>query len=283
MLGGLAGCGPRAASPAPAPKVTTYEVRGVLREAAPERRSARISHEAIPGYMEAMTMEFDVRDARELEGLKPGDPILFQLAVTEAHGWIEMVRKLPGAAPLVPAVAAPAGRSEGVPPLEPGAMLPDCDLIDERGHRFSLRELQGETLAVTFIYTRCPFPDFCPKLSRKFEEAQRELSASGDGKWRLLSITIDPEYDMPERLAAYARQFEAVPSRWTFATGSLEDLRRLAAACGVSIREGNGPRDHTLRTLVVDAEGKVRRVFPGNAWTPGEIVAAIKSASAPVP
>ena len=167
----VAACHP---SPKPAirevEKVSTFEGSGVLRKVDAERRKAVIAHDVIAGYMEAMTMEFDVAEAGPVAALQPGDVIAFRLSVTEARSWIDQVRKTGHVD-----VASPAEPAAGSLPA--GAPLPDCALVNQRGAAFRLSDFKGRALAFTFIFTRCPLPDFCPRMNRNLAEVQRELSA----------------------------------------------------------------------------------------------------------
>ncbi len=260
------------------PGVITYEATGVLRETLAGGHKAVIAHEPIPGYMEAMTMEFDAPEARDLAGLEPGDTIAFRLSVTDKHGWIDHVRRTGHVA------FAPPAASEAAPALDSGAMLPECSLVDERGLRIRLADFRGGALAITFIYTRCPFPDFCPLMSDRFREVQRALAAEGaGGKWRLLSVTIDPQHDTPQRLSEYARGFQADPSHWSFATGDAEEIQKLSGLFGIAVIREGAQLNHNLRTVVVDAAGRVHKIFTGNAWSAGELIKAMNSSSAPPP
>ena len=264
----LAAC-QRATPPGPAAeKVTTFDSAGVVRKVDIERRRAVIAHEAIPGYMEAMTMEFDVPDAAELGALAPGDAIAFRLSVTDAHGWIDRVRKT-GRAP----VPEPTASAAATP-----AMLPEATLVDEHGQAFRLADFRGRALALTFIYTRCPYPDFCPLMSNQFGAVQRELAGDGAQNWSLVSITIDPTHDTPEVLAAYAARYQPDAAHWKFATGEAAEIRRLGTAFGLSIVGDGAKLEHNLRTVVVDPSGRVQRVFNGNEWKPAELAAELRRA-----
>ncbi len=254
--------------------VTTYEARGVLQKIDAPRRKAVIAHETIPGFMEAMTMEFDVADGEALAVLQPGDTLTFRLTVNDSRSWIDQLKKN-GRVEIV-ATAQPAMES-----LPPGALLPDCTLVDQRGAAFHLSDFRGRALAFTFIFTRCPLPDFCPLMNRNLAEVRRALSA--DANWHLLSISFDPEYDTPARLAEYARPYESESGHWTFATGTPEDIRKLGGAFGLMAARNGATFDHTLRTVVVDAAGRVQKIFIGNEWKPAELIEEMRRAMAAKP
>lgn len=265
------GCRPTAPTAALRPPATVrYEARGVLQKIDVAGRRAVVAHEAIPGYMEAMTMEFDVAAGAPLETLAPGDVIQFQLAVNDTHGWIESLNHTGHTAP------APVPVSAGGPP--PGTPLPDCALTDARGQALRLRDFRGRALAFTFIFTRCPLPDYCPLMNRHLNAVQAALTTGEAANWQLLSLSFDPDYDTPARLAAYAAPYQPDPAHWTFATGRAAEVRALGTVFGLAFSNSGTPLEHNLRTVVVDAAGRVQRVFIGNAWTAAELTAEMQRA-----
>jgi protein SCO1/2 len=266
---GAAGCDVRRESaPAASPEVATYDVRGVLHEVRGEGRRAVIAHEEIPGYMEAMTMEFTAAEAADLAGLGRGDVLEFRLSVGERRSWIDRVRKT-GRTEIAPASDDPA-----LPTV--GRLPPDVPLLDERGRALRLGDFRGRALAITFIYTRCPLPDYCPLLAARFAEVQRALGAS-EG-WHLLSISIDPEHDTPERLRAYSARLGADPARWSFSTGESAEIGKLAGFFGLATVRAGAEWNHNLRTAVLDGAGRVQRVLLGNQWTAEELTAELQRA-----
>lgn len=274
----------------------TFEVRGVLKSIKPSGRVAEIAHEAIPNYMDAMTMDLEVKDKRELQGLKPGDAISFRMVVTSDDGWIENVRKLPPAAPANAGetVTLPGPGTNGsnltfrrspvVEPLNIGDPIPDYKFTNQFGTPISLAQFKGQALGLTFIFTRCPFPTFCPRMSQHFQKAQNSLKSMEDGpkNWTLLSLSFDPEWDTPERLARYALPYRIDTNHWQFATSDMWNIDGITEQFGmVFYRETpGGLPNHTLRTVVIDARGRVQKVFLGNEWTPEEFTAEMVKAAA---
>ena len=250
----------------------TYEVRGVVRRVDREHHRAIIAHEAISGFMDAMAMEFAVPGDDDLARLQAGEKIAFRLSVTDRRSWIDRVQPRGVGELAVP----PAPVAEG---LAVGALVPDGALVDAHGGPLRLSDFKGRALALTFIFTRCPLPDFCPRLNEQFSAVQRELLTAGAG-WHLLSISIDPAYDTPERLAAYAPRFHPEPTRWTFATGEADEIERLAGAFGLRTMRAGAELNHTLRTVVVDPAGRVQKIFNGNEWKVAELVAEMQRAMA---
>ncbi len=284
----LAGCGPargpdegsQMAGPPAGSRI--FYVKGVVRELNPDGNSVRIRHEAIPGYMEAMTMPFQVRDEQELAGLEPGQTVLFRLVVTEDDSWIDEVTRLPDAAP-EPTPPETTRQVRWVEPLAEGELLPHYPLTNQWGEAFGLTDFKGQVLAFTFIYTRCPLPNFCPRMTSHFLEVQRELPGRPDApeRWRLLTVSFDPEHDSPAVLRAYATQHGCDPDRWLFATGAREELDALMEQFGLSYGRLGETFDHNLRTVVVDPDGRIRRILVGNEWQPAELVSAMVAAGRP--
>ena len=168
-------------------------------------------------------------------------------------------------------------------PLKPGEAVPDGTLTGHDGKTFSLSSKQPRAVLLTFIFTRCPAMEFCPRMSLKFAEMRKALDGS---RWKdgmeLVSVTLDPEHDTPEVLAAYARGLEARAGSWTFAAcprGVLDGLKR-AFGVRAAIAGETGTIEHNLVTVLIDAQGRLRRTWEGNTWTSAEIMAELPSAAA---
>ena len=274
------------------PLVQAFLVHGIVRELKPEENSLVIQHEEIPGYMPAMTMPLKVKKPKEMANLQPGDNVSFQMVVTKTDGWIEQVKKLPASespappAPVLPSTFptnAPVRVVRDVEPLNIGDPLPDYTFTNELGQAVSLAQFKGQALAITFIFTRCPFPTFCPQMSRYFRETQEKLKQQTSmTNWHLLTLSFDPEFDTPAVLKNYAEEYQADPSRWNFLTGALIDVTALTEQFGVQFWRVNPgePLSHNLRTVVVDAAGRVQKIFPNNNWTSDELVAEMLKAAA---
>ena len=168
----------------------------------PDGKTVVIRHEEVPDYMPAMTMPFEVKDRKELAGLKPGDEVSFRMLVTETEGWIDQVTRLRETDPGEPPPRETFRRARMVEPLEIGDPIPDYPFTNELGRAFSLGQFKGKALALTFIFTRFPFPNFCPRMSENFAGAYRQLASRPDGptNWHLLSLSFDPEFDTPATL-----------------------------------------------------------------------------------
>ena len=288
---GLVGCKPAASTTATggssgAETPREYSVRGVVRRVEPERRSVVVKHEEIPGFMPAMTMPFDVQEPKELNGLKPGDQISFRMLVTTNDGWIDRIQVV-GSDTNAVATPPPVRITSSVPLLEAGSLLPDYTLTNELGRVIRLSEFRGQVLAFTFIFTRCPYPDFCPRMTDLFARAQKHLAGEPDApkNVRFLSISFDPEHDTPELLRAYAERHNYDPSRWTLATGAWDQLEPLTGHFGLIFGRDVPPEkmEHNLRTVVVRPSGKIQAVLPSNEWQSEDLIREIRAAAAAEP
>ncbi len=262
----------------------TLLVQGVVKELAADRRTVVIAHEAITNYMPAMTMPFKVKDSTELAGLRTGDSVRFHLKVTDTESWVEGISKIGSAAMRAskPARAA-AGEASATRPRHP---LLDYPFTNELGETVRLSDFRGQALGITFFFTRCPVPDYCPRLSKNFEEASQKLSAmpGGPTNWHFLSVTFDPEHDTPAVLKAYGERYQYDPRHWSFVTGPKEKIGELASASDVKFEPANGFISHNFRTLIIDAAGHLQMVFPTGGNLSDAIVAEIlKAAVTPTP
>jgi protein SCO1/2 len=256
-----------------------YELKGQVLAVDAARQELTIKHEDIKGFMPGMTMPFKVHDATLLEGKTPGDLVTATLVVRDADAHLIHVR-VTGKAPLT----EPPPAKSSVDVLEPGDIVPDVTLVDEGGHARELKEWRGRTLAVTFIYTRCPLPDFCPRMDRNFAEAQRAIVSDMKLRERahLLSVSFDPGYDTPAVLAEHAKRVGANAATWNFVTGPRAAIDDFTARFGVSvIRNDKDMQEivHNLRTIVIAGNGRIVNIFNGNDWTSAALVAAIRDAS----
>lgn len=256
--------------------VTEYQVQGVLREIRANGAKALIAHEEIPGYMEAMTMQLDVHNTNELAGVSLGDQITFRLLTTDTDAWIDQVKRTGLRFTLPPRAAEPDSQEDE---LAIGAPLPDCTLTNHLGQPFNLSSFQGRALAFTFIFTRCPLPTYCPRMSGHFAAVQAALrAAAGRTNWHLLTISFDPDFDSPAQLAAYARGYQADPAHWTFATSSADIIHKLGGGFGLTFARDGASFTHNVRTVVINPAGKIQKVFAGNEWQPGELAEEMKTA-----
>jgi protein SCO1/2 len=285
---------PSAPLPVPAPptalstNLQTFFVRGVVKELKADGRTVVIDHEEIPNYMAKMVMPFKVKDPNQLANLGTNDQIHFRFNVAEYESWIDQVTKTgTAAAPLADPNRKNFRLVREVDVLKEGDALPDYPFTNQRGEAFRTADFKGRALAITFIFTRCPVPDFCPRMSLRFAQADKQLRAMPNAptNYHLLSLSFDTDFDTPPVLQNYANtvkaQHGADLGRWTFATGKLIDIDDITERFGLTF-----PRDpekpvfnHNLRTVVIDAAGKVQKIFIGNDWKADALVEEVVKAA----
>lgn len=277
----ITGCKPEASAPKTGdPAIQTYDGRGIVRRIAPDRSEVTIKHEAIPGYMMAMTMDFTVKNTNELRNIAPGDQINFKLRVTETNSWIESIRfdshVVEKTSNGVFTFHKPTAE------LKPGDPMPDFTLTAEDGRPVHCSDFRGRVLAFTFFFTRCPLPDFCPRMDLNFSAARALLRAAPDAptNWQFLSISFDPENDLPATLVNYAEFYRHNDAdRWLFSVADTNTLARLAPQLDLMIVREDNTISHNLRTVVLDPQGRIARQFDGNRWTPKELADAMLAAA----
>jgi protein SCO1/2 len=256
-----------------------YPLTGQVLAVDAGRQEITVKHEDIRGFMPGMTMPFKVKDAGQVSAVRAGDLIEATLIVEESTGYLDEIRKT-GEAPLPAGVPAPPVRM-----MEPGTDVADAAFTDAQGRARRFSDWRGKSLAVTFIYTRCPVPDFCPLMDRHFAAVQKALQTNGALAERvhLLSVSFDPDHDTPAVLRAHATRVGADPAIWSYVTGSREAIDRFAAPFGVTIMRDGTPTEaiiHNLRTAVIDADGRLVQMLNGNDWQPEQLLAAIREADA---
>ncbi len=260
------------------PPARQYEITGHVLAVKPDSTEITIRHDDIPGFMAAMTMPFKVKDPQVVKGRVPGDLVKGTLMVTDESSWLSRLEKT-GWAPFPETAGAPR-----VPLLEPGEAVPDETFIDQDGNAFRLSSLKGSVVIVTFIYTRCPLPDYCPLMDRRFASIQQAVRDGRTARGvRLLSISFDPDRDTPAVLRAHAARLGADPALWTFATAPRDKVDTFGARLGLDvIRDANDPSDitHNLRTAVLDRQGRLATVLNGNGWSVEDALAALASVPA---
>ena len=258
----------------------TYEMRGQILGVNRDKMEILVKHEEIPGLMSAMTMPWKVETANMLDNIGPGDLITSEIVVDNNQGVVTKITKLGTAKPDVPAPAGPA--PPGVKYLMPGDAVPNQALVDQDGRARDFNSIRADRpLAVTFIYTKCPIPTFCPAMDRQFAEAQSLITEKGlEEKAGLLSVSFDPKNDTPAVLTQHARKLGADARVWTFATGDREEIDRFASSLLLTLVRGEAANPdeigHTLRTTIVDRNGRIAKSYAGADWTPAELVAELE-------
>lgn len=231
-----------------------------------------ISHESIPGYMDAMMMPFHVRDAKLLAGIDPGMRVDFTLMVDAHSSWIEQMRvapflssdKDPELARRLGLAAAILGKS---PTIAVGQAVPGFTLTDQNNRAVSLAQFAGKVVALNFVYTRCPLPDYCFRLSNNLAQIRKRFATRMGKSLELITITFDAVHDTPEVMAKYARIWNADAGSWHFLTGSPAEVRRVCALFGVEAWQDEGVLTHSLHTVVMGRDGKLAANLEGNQFT----------------
>jgi len=262
-------------------EVREYPLQGQILSITPDKMQASVKHEEIKGFMAAMTMDYKVKDAKEYQELQPGDLINATLVVESADGYLKDVKKV-GNAPIEKAPgssAAPA--SSGFELIKPGETVPDNAFLDQDGRKRDFASFRGKTVVMTFIYTKCPMPTFCPLMDRHFATIQGKLKADPAlENVHLVTVSFDPLTDTPPVLKAHAAKLGADTARWTFLTGDRDEIDQFAARFGITVtRNVNDMTDiaHNLRTAIIDANGTLVKTYTGNEWSPEDVLADLAS------
>ncbi len=243
------------------------QVIAVKASSIPGRFEITVKHDDIPGFMPAMTMGYFLKEGTRADGIAAGDLFTATLVVNGGDLYVQDLKKT-GQAPL----AAEARPVRIMDVMAAGDAVPDDALVDQTGATRRLADWQGKALAVTFVYTRCPVPDFCPLMDRHFADLQRAVL--GDRALRdrvhLVSISFDPGHDTPEAIKAHAKARGADPRVWSYLTGDAAAVDHVTSRFGVStIEEHDAPESitHNLRTAIVDRKGHLVTIYNGNEWT----------------
>ncbi len=270
----LCTCGCKNEKPAPERR---FPIEGRVVAVDPKEHTITLDHHEVVGYMKAMTMGFTVRDAWVFNVVHPGDSLqatlvvsddayLENISVTQARGTAELSNTSTAHFPQI------------------GEQVPDFHFVNQDGKPIHLSQFRGQPLLITFIYSRCPLPDYCIRMSNNFAEVAKTLqkdNAASFAKLQMLSISIDPEFDDPKVLrtygTSYAGELDPMFKHWTFASGKDEDIRKAAEFFALSYEKQNGQIIHDLRTALLDRDGKVAGFYRGNQWRPAELAAQLTS------
>jgi protein SCO1/2 len=245
-----------------------------------QSQSAMIDGDNIPGYMDAMAMSYTIKPTATLGQVAPGDlisgEVVVQSEATESspNYWLENVKVTAhGKAP----ASSTSGSAQHIPAR--GDDVPDFGFTDQSGRHISLKQFHGKTVVLTFVYTRCPFPDFCPRMSQNFAEIYKQLSAdpAAAARTQLLTISFEPEHDTPKVLRDYGFSVAqthdpALFKRWEFAVPRTEDLPKIAASFGLIYKPDGGLITHNLSTTVIGPDGKIAKWYNGGDWQVSDLM-----------
>ena len=248
-----------------------YRVEGLVVQVDQAKRTILVSHRPIGHYMPPMTMAFSVADHEDLTRLGPGTRLDFDLRVEKhksaAQNLKPRMTRLEGTDGKEIPVERPANK------LSVGAEVPDFTLTDQSGRQTSLSQFRGRVVAIDFIYTRCPLPDVCPRLSANFSYLAKRLRGRN---LTLLSITIDPTWDRPEVLTEYARRWQADGETWRFLTGTVDRIGNVAGLFGLIYWPEEGSITHTIATAIVSRDGRLAALIEGSSYRPDQLGALVE-------
>jgi len=282
----VTGCHSKPATDAPASTNSSYKaysLRGKIVSTDAATSKITVSHEAIPGFMEAMTMAYRVKNPNIASDLHAGDVITADLLVSQnddADVYLDHI------------VVIAQGKPDYKPKVQyhvpsPGDAVPGFRLKNQDGRTISLDQFRGKLLLITFIYTRCPLPNFCPRVTRQFAEINQRLQTETAlyKNTHLLCVSFDPVNDTPARMRAYGAEYMGTDAKsafahWDFAVPDEKTLDSMAQFFDVGItREPDSTITHTLSTTLIGANGKVVQFYPGNDWTVDQVLSDVKRAA----
>jgi protein SCO1 len=250
-----------------------YTLKGKVVSIDKQTKEIVVDAEAIPGFMGAMAMPYPVKNAAILDQLTPGDEIRADLVVTNGLPVMEniVVTKKSSGAP------APSG-TERVQP-QPGEDVPDFKLVNQDGKRISLSQFKGKTVLLTFIYTRCPLPDYCPLMNTNFSLIEESLrkNPGAFASTHLLSISFDSKNDTPHVLRTYGEGYlkssgDKKFDHWEFAVTSAEEMMEMGKFFGLVVKEDQGQIVHSMSTAIISPDGKIFRWYHGNDWKSPDVL-----------
>ena len=266
--------------------VTVYHLRGKVVSTDATHGIVVIDHEAIPGFMDAMTMPYQLKDPSIVSELHPGDVITADVLVSKSAEETVVLDHI-----VVVAQARPDYKPTVIYHVPaPGDAVPDFNLRNQDGRAIHLGQFKGKMLLMTFIYTRCPLPNFCPLVTHNFAVINSQLQTNPKlyARTHLLCVSFDPEHDTPERLRAYGATYIGSDAKnafahWDFATTDQKELLEMAKFFDVGITRGeNDTKTHTLSTTLIGADGKVVEFYPGNEWTAEQVEADLRKSAGTV-
>jgi len=259
-----------------------YNLKGRIISVDKAKKKATIAHDEIPGYMDAMTMDFPIREDWVWEDLTKDAEIRADLVVDKESYWLEKIG----------IVAAPNPNQPPLPPANEkfaqiGKEVPSFNLTNQDGKKISTKDFRGKALAITFIYSRCPLPEYCILMSKNFSDIANGLQDNPElkDKIRLLSISFDPQTDTPAKLKEYGLGYFGKNAKpdftvWQLASGSEKEVREIADFFGLRYQLNADDKtqfDHSLRTIVISPEGKVQEIISGNEWTPSDLLRELQA------
>jgi len=256
-----------------------FQAEGLVLGVDKARQTVTISHDRVPGFMDAMVMPFQAREPKEIENLRPGTMVGFTLVVGKTSSYVigitvhpyHSAERDPQQNVLLKVLDQAMHAKSAAPQIEAGKPVPDFKLIDQNSRTVQFSGFKGQVVAITFIYTRCPLPDYCLRLTNNFAQIARRFKDRLGRDLTLLSITFDPEHDSPEMLQRYSAAWKPNTTGWRFLTGTLSTVKQVSGMFGMNFWQDEGLLTHSLHTLVIDREGKLVANLEGNHFSAGQL------------
>jgi protein SCO1/2 len=261
----------------------SYDAMGVIQHISSDRHLVTIHHQAIPGYIMEMTMDFPVHDEHLLDGLEEGDQINFTLKVANDDAWVAGISRTGHTDQPTSGVSMNDGATTN---FKPGDAIPDAGFMAEDGRQIHLSDYRGKVVVFTFFFTRCPLPNYCPLMNKNFAHTRNLLLSDPHApkNWQFLSISFDPDFDKGQTLSYYGDFYRNHNSdRWLFVAATPETLAHFAAPLGLMIMRQDNNISHNLRTVVLDPQGRLYHQFNDNLWTAEQLAQTIKDAASGSP
>jgi protein SCO1/2 len=255
-----------------------YQLKGTVISVDKTHQQIIVSHEAIPGFMSAMTMPYTVKEGAVLDELNAGDQITARVVVMPGDVWLDKILVVKSG------VSPQAAIEHHIP--QPGEKVPDFSFINQYGRKVHFRRYHGKTVLLTFIYTRCPFANYCPRMTSNFAEINKALEANKvlAARTHLLTLSFDPKHDTPKVLRAYAAGYTGKDDpgfrHWEFGSVPSRELKAVSGFFGLSYWVQGGQLFHSMSTALVGADGELFRWYPGNSWSPARVLNDIKTLEA---
>jgi protein SCO1 len=251
--------------------LVTFPLKGEVVAIDTVKHRITVAHEEIPNYMDAMTMPFKVKNLTLLKSAQVGDSIQGILAVSRVESWLDTFVVIGKGEPISTQLMEGSIMSRV---LKEGDTPPPVELTNQDGKKIHLGDFKGKVVVLTFIYTRCPLPDFCIRMSNHFAQLQKILQGNPSlkGQWHLVSVSFDPKFDTPKVLKQYGITYSADFATWDFATADQATIMELGDGFGLTVGDDEGGLlAHNLRTVLLDKAGKIVNVIEGNEWTPEDV------------
>jgi protein SCO1/2 len=252
-----------------------YELNGKVVSVDRDKSQVTIAHQEVKGYMPAMTMPFTVPSESDLQILAPQDQVTATLVVDGSKSWLEdlVIARQSGNPAAMPAVVV----------AKEGDEVPNFTLRNQDDREIRIHNYRGKALLLTFIYTRCPVPDYCTLMSNNFAQIDRDLGQDAElyAETHLLSVSIDPDYDTAKVLRSYGsahtgRYEKETFAHWEFAAGTKDQVKEIAGFFGLTYFPDKDQIIHGLRTVIITPDGKVAKIYSGNEWKPEEVVEELR-------